>query len=256
MRLEMFNHKENIIELENVSFSYGDEKVLENIDLEIHRGDFFGIIGPNGGGKTTVIKIILGLLKPAGGQVKLFDSDIKKFKAWSKFGYVSQRATQFDANFPMTVEAVVALGRYKKRPSLFGYLDGYDKQMIAEALGHVGMWDHRKRLIGDLSGGEGQRVFIAKALAGEPEVIVLDEPTSGVDVKTQEAFYGLLRKLNSELNITLVLATHDLDLVEKEASDLFCVNKSALYCGLPKDFRTHKNYNMLSKEISSKPHHQ
>ncbi len=246
------NHRENIIELKNISFSYGDDAVLNNLSLEVYKGDYLGIIGPNGGGKTTLIKIMLGLL-PARGEVRLFGKDIREFKEWSKIGYVSQRATQIDMSFPITVSEVVSMGRYAMK-GIFRFLNAEDRKKVVEALREVEMDGYQNRLIGDLSTGQQQRVFIARALAGEPEVIVLDEPTVGVDLKTQEQFYTLLRNLNREKHITLILASHDLDVIEREATGLICINRSVAYCGSVKGFRMHEGYSDFYKE-SIKIHH-
>lgn len=246
------NRKEDIIELQNISFSYGDDKVLNNLSLEVHKGDYLGVIGPNGGGKTTLIKIMLGLL-PAQGEIRLFGKDIRQFKEWSKIGYVSQRATQIDTSFPITVTEVVSMGRYSLK-GIFHFLNAEDKKRVVEALREVEMDGYRNRLIGDLSTGQQQRVFVARALVGEPEVLVLDEPTVGIDSKTQEQFYALLRKLNHEKHITLILVSHDLDVIEREATQLLCINRSLVYCGPVKEFRVHENYSDFYKE-SMKIHH-
>jgi zinc transport system ATP-binding protein len=247
-------HKENVIELEHVVFAYGDETVLSDITLEVHRGDYLGIIGPNGSGKSTLLKIMLGLLPPKTGLVKLFGTEVRTFKDWTKIGYVSQKATQIDPNFPLTVEEVVSMGRYNRK-GLFQFLDELDRKKVSEALKHVEMEEYRTRLIGDLSGGQTQRVFIARALAGEPEVIVLDEPTAGVDAKTQEQLYALLRKLNREMDLTLVLVSHDLEVVEREASELLCLNRSVAFFGLAKDFKAHANYAEFSEDTGKFTHH-
>lgn len=229
------DHTKNIIEVLDVSFAYGNEPVLKNITLTIHRGDYVGIIGPNGSGKTTLLKIMLGLLKPASGQIKLFGSDCLCFKEWSKLGYVPQKAINFDPLFPATVYEVVSMGRYGKK-GLLCRLNKDDKAIIEKSLKQVEMFDYKDRLIGDLSSGQQQRVFIARALAGEPEVIFLDEPTVGVDVKTQEQFYALLKQLNQEFGLTLVLISHDIDVIANEVTELACINQTLVYHGEPKEF--------------------
>ncbi len=217
------DHSKNIIEIKDISFSYNNDEVLSDITLDIHKGDYIGIVGPNGAGKTTLIKIILGLLNPAQGSIKIFGEDIKKFKDWSKIGYVPQKATNFDVNFPATVKEVVAMSRFAKK-GLFHSVNKQDEKIIEESLKQVEMWDYKDRLIGDLSGGQQQRVFIARALAGQPEIIFLDEPTTGIDKKSQDDFYDILRKLNKELDLTLVLVTHDVDRIIKEAMHIACVD--------------------------------
>lgn len=229
------DHSKNIIEVHDVSYAYGDEHVLKNITLVIHQGDYVGVIGPNGSGKTTLLKIMLGLITPTSGTVKLFGAPINQFKNWSKIGYVPQKAINFDLLFPATVYEVAAMGRYGKK-GLGRWLNHADKTIIEWALMQVNMWDFRNRLIGELSSGQQQRVFIARALAGEPEVIFLDEPTVGIDVKTQEQFYALLKRLNQGLGLTLVLVSHDIDVIANEVTELACINQTLVYHGASKEF--------------------
>ena len=230
------NHKITIIELKDVSFAYEKEFVVKDVSLVVHKGDYLGIIGPNGGGKSTLLKLILGLLQPTKGEIFLFGKSIEKFKDWPKFGYISQIVTHTDPHFPMTVQEVVAMGRYP-RLGLFHFPTKEDRVKVQKALEQVDMWEFRDRLIGDLSGGQKQRVFIARALAGEPEIIVLDEPTSGVDVKTQKQFYALLQKLNKELELTLILVSHELDVIEHEATEIAYINGSLVYYGAANTIR-------------------
>jgi len=229
------DHTKNIIEVNDVSFSYGNVPALKNITLVIHQGDYVGVIGPNGSGKTTLLKIMLGLLKPSSGQVRLFGKPLSRFREWSKIGYVPQKAINFDPLFPSTVREVVAMGRYGKR-GLVRWLNKDDQEIIDRSLRQVEMFEYKDRLIGDLSSGQQQRVFIARALAGEPEVIFLDEPTVGVDVKTQEQFYTLLEQLNKELGLTLILISHDIDVIASEVTELACINQTLVYHGEPKEF--------------------
>src|SRR6266498_2848852 len=232
--MKEIDHTINIIELDRVCFAYTNDEVIKDVSLEIHKGDYVGIIGPNGGGKSTLLKIMLGLLTPTDGAVKLFGHDIRSFRDWSKIGYVPQK-TSFDNNFPVTVEEVVMMGRYGKL-GLFYMPTQKDKKKVEEVLTQVEMLEYRTRQISDLSGGQQQRVFIARALATEPEVIFLDEPTVGVDVKTQKQFYNLLRKLNRELALTLVLASHELDIVAHESTELAYINRTLEYYGDPNEF--------------------
>lgn len=230
------DHTKAIIQLKDVNFTYGSgDAAIQNVNLEVHKGDYLGIVGPNGGGKTTLLKIILGLLTPSHGEVLLYDTNVKKFYQWSKVGYVSQQATHIDPYFPMTVREIVAMGRFSNI-GLFKYPNTKDRQAVEVALEKVNMWKYRDRLIGDLSGGQAQRVFIAKALAGEPEIIVLDEPTAGVDVATEKQFYLLLQQLNTELGLTLILVSHELDIVAHEATEIAYINKTLVFYGDPQNF--------------------
>jgi len=233
--MQIVDHNTNSIEISHVSFSYGDNEVLRDITFAIHRGDYLGVVGPNGAGKTTLLKIMLGLLAPITGQVKLFGADVRDFKEWSKIGYVPQKALNFDEHFPATVAEVVLMGRFAKR-GLFHRITAEDRAAADQALKIAEMWPYRGRLIGDLSGGQQQRVFIARALATTPEIIFLDEPTTGVDAKSQEEFYALLRKLNKESQVTLVLVSHDIDRVLGEAMHVACIDRTLVCHGSPEAY--------------------
>lgn len=229
------NHHENLIEIDHVSFAYGKELVLKDISFAVHRGDYLGIVGPNGGGKTTLLKIILGLLTPATGNVRLFGSPSHQCTQRSTLGYVPQNVAVVERYFPATVEEVVTMGRYA-HVGIFRRIQPADRAVVTRSLEQVGMEPYRYRLIGDLSGGQQQRVFIARALAAEPEILLLDEPTVGVDVHHQEQFYALLRDLNTKLQLTLILVSHDLDVVAKETTELACINQMVTYHGSPAEF--------------------
>jgi zinc transport system ATP-binding protein len=221
-----------IIELKDVSFSYNGEQVLRDISVTIEKGDYVGIIGPNGGGKTTMLKIILGLISPSKGSIRLFDQDIGDFKDWSKIGYLSQRAAHFNARFPITAYEVVSQGRIA-RAGLFKRFSGQDRIAIENALKTGGIDEMRNKLLAEMSGGERQRVFIARALASEPEVLILDEPAAGVDVGSQSKFYQFLKYLNEHRGITIVFVSHDIDIMAQEATNLICVNNTLVGCGSP-----------------------
>jgi zinc transport system ATP-binding protein len=188
-----------------------------------------------------LLKIMLGLLPPRSGTVTLFGKDIRYFSDWQKIGYVPQKATGFDAQFPATVEEVVRMGRYGRR-GLLKDITAQDKEKALEALGRVGMEGERTRLIGSLSVGQQQRVFIARALAGEPEILFLDEPTVGVEKEVRDDFYALLRTLNTNLGLTVVLITHDIEAVAHEAMHIACLDCTLLFHssvkGFLKDART------------------
>lgn len=228
MHSPVAEHGENIVEVQDISFSYGSDEVLKKINLSIHRGDYLGIVGGNGSGKTTLLKIILGLLTPKSGTVRLFGQNIRDFKNWEKIGYVPQKVTNFDPNFPATVEEIVLMGRYAKR-GLFHRVTQEDKATVRRSLEHVNMWDSHDKMIGDLSGGQQQRVFIARALAGEPEIVFLDEPTVGVEAQVKNEFYTLLRKLNKELHLTVVLITHDVEAMASEAMHVACIDRTLFF---------------------------
>jgi zinc transport system ATP-binding protein len=220
---------EKIVEMIGINFKQNTSRILEDINLEIERGEFLGIIGPNGAGKTTLLKIMLGLIKPTSGTIKLFGEDIYHFRDWYKIGYIPQHALNYDANFPVNVFEVVSMGRFSKK-GLFKNLGKEDMRVIDDALEIVGMKEYKNRRIGELSGGQQQRVFIARALASQPELLILDEPTVGVDIAGQKEFYDFLEKLNKEKKITLVIVTHDIGNISSRIGRLACINKK-MYSG-------------------------
>ena len=224
----------SFVELENVDFAYGSLPVLERINLTVEPGDFLGIIGPNGSGKTTLLRIMLGLLPPLRGAVRLFGHPPGSFRQWGRLGYVPQKAA-LDRGLPVTVREVVATGLL---PSLgvFGRIGGAERRRIGEVLGHVGMEEHGAARIGALSTGQQQRVAIARALVSKPELLILDEPTGGVDPEAQTSFYALLHHLNRERDVTLILVSHDIGVVAREVTKLACLNRRLVFHGRPGDF--------------------
>ena len=245
--MRIVEQKDSIIELTGVSHSYDTKtRVLEEVSLRVARGEYLGLIGPNGGGKTTLLKVILGLIEPKSGLVELFGVPLRRFKDWPRIGYVSQRAITFDPLFPVTVEEVVLMGRYAKR-GMFRRITKEDRERAAQALAEVEMLGLRDRRMSDLSGGQKQRVFLARALASEPDLIVLDEPTTGVDHDAEEQFYGLLSKLNREKGMTLVLVSHDLERVAEEASCVAVIDTTLRYYADPAE--------AVASEVGPSPHH-
>ena len=222
------------VELEDVEFSYGEVRVLEGINLTVEPGDFLGIIGPNGSGKTTLLRIMLGLIEPTRGTVRLFGHPPSSFRQWGRVGYVPQKAT-LDPALPATVHEVVATGLVPTL-GLFGRIGGPQRKRIGEVLGHAGMQAHATARIGTLSTGQQQRVLIARALVSNPELVILDEPTGGVDPEAQTSFYALLQHLNRERDVTLILVSHDIGVVAKEVTKLACLNRRLIFHGRPGDF--------------------
>ena len=193
-----------IFDVKNLNFIVRGQKILFAISFEIYEGEYIAIIGPNGGGKTTLIRMLLGLEEPTSGEIKIYGKKLKEFKEWHKIGYVPQRATLVDENFPATVEDIVKMGRIAKRGILAG-MSSEDKEMIEDAMRKMDILNLKNRMIGTLSGGQRQRVMIARALASSPKILILDEPNTGVDMVSQQRFYTLLAKLNKEENITILL---------------------------------------------------
>lgn len=221
-----------IVEVENLNFGYGEKMILKDITFSVDKGDFMGIIGANGSGKSTLIKLILNILHPLSGEIRLLGDKIEHFHKWSRVGYISQKATSFNAAFPATVEEIVGANLFS-RVGLFKFLNKQHKEQIHHALEIVGMQDYRKRLIGNLSGGQQQRVFIARVLVGEPEILFLDEPTVGIDLASEEAVYCLLARLNKELGLTVVMITHDISAVTVHANKFACLGSNGLFIHNP-----------------------
>lgn len=224
-----------IIELKDVYFLYGENVVLDNITLNVHQGDYLGILGPNGGGKTTLLKIIVGLLAPTRGIVRLFGKPFREFRDWHAIGYIPQRVQQGDWQFPATVEEIVRTGRVGHK-RLFQRWEESDDEAVQNAMKVAEISKLRRRLLSSLSGGQRQRVFIARALAAQPKLLILDEPTVGVDIATQQRFYAFLKELRALYNVTIILVSHDIDVIASEVEYILCLNRE-LVCHSPlKDF--------------------
>ena len=215
----------NIISIENVSFAYNKENVLQDIILSVDEGDFVGIIGCNGSGKSTLMKLLIGQLAPSKGKIKLFNEDLSKSNKLNKIGYVPQISLSSGETFPATVEEVVMANLYSKI-GFMKFPKKEHKEKVKEALRIVNMEEYSKRLIGNLSGGQQQRVMIAKALVSDPKIIILDEPTTGIDAKSEEQLYALLNKLNKESNITIIIVSHDFAKIQQYTNKIFVVENN------------------------------
>jgi len=194
----------NAVEISNLTVKYPEVIALDDVSFVVKQGDFLGIIGPNGAGKSTLFDSMLGLNTTYSGTIKFFDEDIKKSKTYHKsIGYVPQRP-EFENNFPATVSDVVRMALRKKS----------DENKIDEVLQRLWIHELRNRRIGELSGGQLQRVFIAKALVNDPKILILDEPITGVDQQNIDLFFSILKELNSKHGITIIWSSHDLDAVK------------------------------------------
>ncbi len=213
-----------IITIKNLSFAYQrDNNILEDIDLEVFGNDFLGVIGPNGGGKTTLLKIILGLLKPDKGNISVFDKKPKK--ARDLIGYVPQ-FLEIDLNCPVSVLDIVLMG-ILSRKKIFQKYNKEDLKSAKQALKFVDLWNLKDRQIGELSGGQRQRIYIARALIRKPKLLILDEPTASIDEKSERDFWELLEKINK--NAAIIIVSHDIGVVFKHVNKVACLNKK-LYC--------------------------
>ena len=210
--------REPVVRLDGVTFAYGEHTVLEDVDLELAAGDFVSVIGPNGGGKTTLLRLILGLLEPDRGTVRLFGRP--PARARQRIGYMPQFAL-LDAAFPVNVMDVVLMGRLGRGAPL-GPFRAADREVARRALADVELAGQERRPFADLSGGQRQRVLIARALACEPELLLLDEPTASLDPGVQDELYELLHRLKERM--TVVLVSHDVGTVSQHVDRIVCVN--------------------------------
>ncbi|MFC1914585.1 metal ABC transporter ATP-binding protein [Chloroflexota bacterium] len=214
-----------LVKLEDVWVRYDGEPILEGVSLSLAQDTFLAIIGPNGGGKTTLLRVILGLVKPSHGKVSVF-GDVPEH-ARRYIGYIPQQ-NLFDRDFPISVWDTVLMGRYG-RTGLIRRYNLEDKHAAEKALRTVNMFDHKDRQVGKLSGGEQQRVFIARALVTEPRLLLLDEPTASIDATMQTEFYELLDKLKQQM--TIVLVSHDISAVSIFVDEIACLNRQLYYHG-------------------------
>lgn len=222
------------VELESVSFGYRPgQRVLEGVDLKLGEGEFVAVAGPNGGGKTTLVRILLGLERPSEGRALLYGEPAHRFSRRRTLGYLAQRS-ELGGDAPATVREVVSAGRLAAA-GLIGPLRRRDRELAAEAIARVGLEEYADLPVRTLSGGMQQRAFIAKALAGEPSLLVLDEPTTGVDVESQDSLAALLDGLHSDLGVTIVYVSHEFGAVERFVQRLVLVRRSIVFDGPPSD---------------------
>lgn len=219
--------KTEAISLNNVYVKYHQTPILEEINFTVYEGDFVGLIGPNGGGKTTLFKVLLGLIKPYQGTAKILGKPVTKGRRY--IGYVPQ-LVELDRDFPITVADVVRMGRLGKRGLLQRYTP-QDEVVINRTLEQVGMGKLRDRPIGELSGGQRQRVYIARALASEPRILLLDEPTASVDPQRQTSLYELLKELNEFM--TIIMISHDIGAISAYVKTIGCLNHRLFFHGDP-----------------------
>lgn len=232
----IMNNKIPVLEVTSLNVSRDNSLVIEDAQFTIHKGDYVGIVGPNGGGKTTLLLALLNRIPKTKGSIRLFGQNINSFSNWEKVAYVPQHAVNFDSQFPLTVKELVSLGRVNRK-NLGRPLTTGDWEKVKEVLEFMGISDIKDRRIGQLSGGQKQRVFVAKALVRNPEIILLDEPIVGVDTKTQEKFYKKLSELNVKKRITILLVTHDLTAVFCRMSKIMCVNRLVNVAEITKDLK-------------------
>ena len=221
---------DTLVTTELLSCSYREGRVLEDISFQVKRGDYIGIVGPNGSGKSTLVKALLGLVTIGKGSVALFGTPLSDFRDWHKVGYLPQSLHLVNPVFPATVHETVGLGllslkRFPKR------LNRADKDKINTILDELGVLDLERKLIGELSGGQLQRVLLARAIVNDPELLVLDEPTAALDPETRGRFYAMIADINHSRGVTVLLVTHDSGAIGEHASKMLYLDKKILFYG-------------------------
>ncbi|MGE4571940.1 MAG: metal ABC transporter ATP-binding protein [Candidatus Izemoplasmatales bacterium] len=237
------------IVLNDVSVNYGNIHALKKLNLTINDGDYIGIIGPNGGGKSTMMKSILGLIKPNSGDISYCGTTLRK--SHIKMGYVPQ-ISDINPMFPITVEEVVLMGRMEKAVKAFFKYSEEDKLAVAEVLDIVGLKEQKDRQISELSGGEFQKMIIARALTMKPDILLLDEPTAMVDVMSQRQIFNLIKKLSED--ITIVLITHHVQMISKNVKKLIYLDKNIIAEGDPNEVYQYAYIRPVHKQIKRSVH--
>lgn len=225
------------VKVRRVSHSYGNVEALRDVSLEVSKGDLVAIVGPNGGGKSTLVKVMLGLITPNDGDCELFCQPAPRFREWQKVAYVPQHASAFDSQFPIKVGELVLLGRVPSR-GLGRRFSRDDREAAKWAMEVCDVAPLASRRVGDLSGGQKQRVLIAKALARKPELLLMDEPTTGVDAQSQDRLFEILDRMNAEFGATVVIVTHDHGVLHERVQRVVAVNVAVVFQGTPADFET------------------
>ena len=216
----------NLINVEDLTFFYSGVEVLSDITFTVKKGDYLGIVGPNGSGKSTLVKNILGILQMHKGSIHLFGQPLHSFRQWNKIGYLPQRLSALNTHFPGTVEEIVKMG----------LVHGGNIQNLRKTINLMGIEHLSFRPIGELSYGEQQRAMLARALVGQPDLLIFDEPITALDPETRENFYALTEELNRSYNTTIVLITHDIGVIGKYAQNLLYLDKKVIFAGTFEDF--------------------
>lgn len=243
-----------MVRLENLSFQYDDIPLLRDVNLSVEEGEFMGIVGPNGSAKSTLLKLMLGLLKPERGKVMLLGKPVHQFREWRRIGYIPQNVREFNMGFPATVYEMISANLISQMGLLKRMTPKLDKK-VRESLDIVGLADYAHRRIGELSGGQQQRVFIARTLVSSPCIIFMDEPLVGVDVDSQERFYELMETLNHDMGITLIMVSHDIGVVSERTSRIACMGRQQIYVHETAAFKPEQYLEQMYGEKTRLMHH-
>ncbi len=223
---------ENILDIKNLSFSYDYLPIIDNVSFSVQKGDFIALAGPNGAGKTTLVKLILFLEEAQKGKIKIFGEKEKDKISWNKIGYLAQRNNLVNPLFPAKVKEVIALGLVSKQK--ISKKDSQEK--INQVLDWLDIKDLKNKTINELSGGQQQKVFLGRALISDPELLIMDEPSTALDPKTKNSFFKLIKKLNEEKRVTIIMITHDTAQAGEYAEKLLYLEKKIIFFGKFSDF--------------------
>lgn len=226
---------EIVVRTDRLACCYREGRVLEDVSFQVVRGDYVGIVGPNGSGKSSLIKSLLGLVDICAGNASLFGSQLADFREWHRIGYLPQSLNLVNPVFPATVHETVGLGRLSLK-SFPKRMNRDDKNKIDETLNELSIYDLRSKLVGELSGGQLQRVLLARAIVNDPELLVLDEPTAALDPETRERFYSMIADINRTRGVTVMLVTHDSGAIGQYASRMLYLDKKILFYGSFEEF--------------------
>lgn len=229
-----------IITIEHLGYDFGEGPVLADLNLNIEAGDFVAVIGANGAGKSTLLRLLAHILRPTTGYITLFGQPLNEFKNWQKVGYVPQNPGRQQRSFPISVREVVALGRLDGR-SLMQRFTAADAKAVDTIIEQFSLQELAKRKIGDLSGGQQQRVFLARAMVNNPDLLLLDEPATGVDPDAKVELYQMLGNLNAREGKTIVMVSHDLELASQYAKKALCLDRSVCFWGGVQEALTHRH---------------
>ena len=228
----------NVLEAKDLSFAYGNTPVLDAASFTMCEGGFAALVGVNGAGKSTLLRLLLGELKPTGGHIALMGQDIGSFKSWQRIGYVPQDGLTRKASFPASVNEVVLANLYS-RIGLFRFPRREHREDVRHTLELVGMQDYGRRMLGELSGGQRQRVQLAQALVSRPALLLLDEPTAGLDAQSTADFYKLLKQLNRERGLSILIVSHDLQEMPRLTDTIYCLSHQKITRLAAKEVRTY-----------------
>jgi zinc transport system ATP-binding protein len=225
----------DLLTVEDIYFRYNSSDVLSGISFSIAKGDYIGLVGPNGSGKTTLIKVILGLLKPYSGRITLFADDISIFSRWDKVGYLPQKIAALNPRFPATVSEVVAMGLLSKK-QFPKHINKSDHARVDHVLDLLDIKKLKNAPVGELSGGQQQRVLVARAIVNDPEFLIVDEPTDALDPEMRDRFFEIMKDLNREKQVAIIIVTHDTGNIGRYTSKLLYIDKKIIFYGSFEDF--------------------